>query len=331
MLERGAELFPELTERMRERNAEEPYRRAFTYALERVRAARRDRPGAYAGPEELLDDLRAAAHALSQGPGGAAAAGDLHDVIRQVEVFGFHFARLDVRENAKVHRGRAGRDPRASSRSARATRSCPPGERCEVLCRAIADHRPLIPQDVSGFSDSTQECVQTFRSLHEALTGRHRDTDRGVRGLAHRGPAGPAGGAAADEGVAPVARRRPRRDAADRPAVRVRRHARGRARHAGRPDGAARLPRRAGGDGRPPGGHGRLLGLEQGRGLRGLGLGHLPRPAGHRRGARAPRRVVGVLPRPRRCGRPRRRAHQHRHPGAARGHGRRPAEGHRAG
>ena len=32
------------------------------------------------------------------------AAGDLHDVIRQVEVFGFHFARLDIREHAKVHR-----------------------------------------------------------------------------------------------------------------------------------------------------------------------------------------------------------------------------------
>ena len=175
MLERGAELFPELTERMRERNAEEPYRRAFTYALERVRAARRDRPGAYEGPEELLEDLRAAAHALSQGPGGAAAAGDLHDVIRQVEVFGFHFARLDVRENAKIHRG-ALDEIFAELDVCEGYAELPVDERCDVLCRLIADPRPLIPQDLSGFSDSTQECVQTFRALHEALTGRHRDT-----------------------------------------------------------------------------------------------------------------------------------------------------------
>ncbi|HYI35322.1 MAG TPA: phosphoenolpyruvate carboxylase [Thermoleophilaceae bacterium] len=175
MLERGAELFPELTERMRERNAEEPYRRAFTYALERVRAARRDAPGAYGGPEELLEDLRGAAHALSQGPGGAAAAGDLHDVIRQVEVFGFHFARLDVRENAKVHRG-ALDEILSELDVCEGYAELSPDERCDVLCRAIADHRPLIPQDLSGFSDSTQECVQTFRALHEALSGRHRDT-----------------------------------------------------------------------------------------------------------------------------------------------------------
>ena len=37
--------------------------------------------------------------------------GDLHDIIRQVEVFGFHFARLDIREHAGVHRAALDRDP----------------------------------------------------------------------------------------------------------------------------------------------------------------------------------------------------------------------------
>ena len=31
-------------------------------------------------------------------------------MIRQVEVFGFHFARLDIREHARWHRSRARRD-----------------------------------------------------------------------------------------------------------------------------------------------------------------------------------------------------------------------------
>ena len=109
------------------------------------------------------------------GPGGAAAAGDLHDVIRQVEVFGFHFARLDVRENAKIHRG-ALDEIFSELDVCEGYADMPADERCEVLCRLIADPRPLIPQDLSGFGDSTQECVETFRALHEALTGRHRDT-----------------------------------------------------------------------------------------------------------------------------------------------------------
>ena len=44
------------------------------------------------------------------------AAGDLHDVIRQVEVFGFHLARLDIREHAARHRQAVGGPARARRR-----------------------------------------------------------------------------------------------------------------------------------------------------------------------------------------------------------------------
>ena len=39
-----------------------------------------------------------------EGHGALTAGADLRDFIRQVEVFGFHFARLDIREHARVHR-----------------------------------------------------------------------------------------------------------------------------------------------------------------------------------------------------------------------------------
>jgi phosphoenolpyruvate carboxylase len=172
MLERGAYLFPDLAARLDDRNPEEPYRRAFSYALERLRATRTRSPGAYDGPDELLGDLRAAAHSLSEGPGGLAAAGDLRDVIRQVEVFGFHFARLDVRENAKVHRNAL--DEVLSTLGVReGYAEMDLGERCELLEQLIADHRPLIPTDVSGFSESTREAIETFRMIDTALTGDH--------------------------------------------------------------------------------------------------------------------------------------------------------------
>ena len=87
------------------------------------RAERAD--GGYAEPAELLADLRtvealAAARAAAASP----PAGDLHDVIRQVEVFGFHFARLDIREHAAATATRWTRSS-ARSASARTTRACP--------------------------------------------------------------------------------------------------------------------------------------------------------------------------------------------------------------
>ena len=64
----------------------------------------RARRAAITAREELVADLRVAERALRDQQAGFVAADALRDVIRQVEVFGFHFARLDVREHADIHR-----------------------------------------------------------------------------------------------------------------------------------------------------------------------------------------------------------------------------------
>ena len=170
----GEQSFPDLARMLRGLNPEEPYRRAFTFMRERLRATRARRPGAYDGPEALLADLRAADASLRAGGNGYVAGGELRDVIRQVEVFGFHFARMDVREHARRHRealaevfARLDVDAGYASR--------PPRERCDLLCRMIADPRPLIPSRLDGFGDETQAVIRTFRVLRELLEGGHRD------------------------------------------------------------------------------------------------------------------------------------------------------------
>ena len=173
ILRRGTDDFPELAVQLAALNAEEPYRRALTFVRERVRATAQHAAGGYAEPAELLADLRLVQRSLIGGAGEFTAAGDLHDVIRQVEVFGFHFARLDIRQHALIHRS-------ALSEIYATLGICEDYEgldeqaRCELLVAHIADHRPLIPADIGGFSETSRETIETFRMLREALSGPHR-------------------------------------------------------------------------------------------------------------------------------------------------------------
>jgi phosphoenolpyruvate carboxylase len=172
VLEAGAALFPELAESALARNPEEPWRRAFTLMRERVRATADAAEGGYADPTELLADLRAAERSLRTG-GDLSARGNLHDVIRQVEVFGFHFARLDIREHAERHRA-ALAEVLSTLGVVEDYAALDEGDRLDLLCALITDRRPVVPDDIAGFSGATREVVRTFRMLRDALTGPHR-------------------------------------------------------------------------------------------------------------------------------------------------------------
>ncbi|CAN5636652.1 phosphoenolpyruvate carboxylase [soil metagenome] len=173
VLDEGAERFPALARNLAERNPEEPYRRAFTFMRERLRAARAGEDGGYLSPDELLDDLRAAEKSLDASSQGTISHGGIHDVIRQVEVFGFHFGRLDIREHAKRH-GAALAEILGELDVCDDYAELDQAKRCEVLVRVIDDRRPVIPGDISGFSEETRQVVETFRMIHRALEGQHR-------------------------------------------------------------------------------------------------------------------------------------------------------------
>ena len=78
---------------------------------------------------------------------------------------------------ARTPSSTARRSTRSSACSAcrRATPSSR-GEQIAVLAREIADRRPLIPLDISGFSAATREAVETFRTLYDLLRGDHPGT-----------------------------------------------------------------------------------------------------------------------------------------------------------
>ena len=173
LLAEGVRRFPALAAQIEDLNSDEPFRRALTYIRERLRATARDEPQGYDNPTQMLEDLRCVERCLRAGPGTFTAGGDLRDVIRQVEVFGFHFARLDIRDHALAHRAALAEiyaaigicdDFAALARPART----------RLLCEHIADRRPLIPADLAAFSPPTREVLETFRMVAQALSGAHR-------------------------------------------------------------------------------------------------------------------------------------------------------------
>lgn len=165
--------FPELATDLQERNGDEPYRQLLTLMRERVRATRRDLPRGYDSPDDLLRELRAIEASLLDQGEPLIAIGDLHDLIRQVEVFGFHFARLDLREHS-------GRHELAVAEVLALTGTCadygalPEDQRIVLLTREIDNPRPLVPGDLSALSPAAQEVISLFRTVHGLLATGHR-------------------------------------------------------------------------------------------------------------------------------------------------------------
>ena len=95
-LRRDASLMPRVTERLGERRRHEPVRAKLNYISERllVTGVEPDSPLAYREASQLRRDLELVRDA-SGGP--AVADGAVKDLLRQVNAFGLHLARLDVR------------------------------------------------------------------------------------------------------------------------------------------------------------------------------------------------------------------------------------------
>ncbi|WP_447728179.1 phosphoenolpyruvate carboxylase [Sphingomonas koreensis] len=159
--------------------ADEPYRRALSGIYARLAATYRDltgksapRPGPlkgerYADPAELRADLAIVAHGLAaQGAETLASSGALGRLIRSVDIFGFHLATLDMRQNSAVHERVVAEllkvagveaDYMALDEAARVT----------LLRRELASPRPLTSR-FATYSDETASELAIVQAAAEA-------------------------------------------------------------------------------------------------------------------------------------------------------------------
>jgi len=152
--------------------ADEPYRRALTGVYSRLAATygaltgeappRPPIAGArpYDGPRALLADLRTVQHSLIEEHGPVFETGLLPDLIRMVEVFGFHLATLDMRQNSAVHARVVG-DLLCSAGVVDDYAALPEAERRDLLVRELGHARPLA-SPFASYGDETKGELATL-------------------------------------------------------------------------------------------------------------------------------------------------------------------------
>ncbi len=157
--------------------ADEPYRRALTGVYARLAATYSALTGEpppkspraagepYTKPSELKLDLLTVHRSLVTHQGRAFRTGMLADLIRAVDVFGFHLATLDMRQNSAVH-GRVVAELLRSAGAAANYEQLSEDDRIELLVRELS-HGRLLSSPFAAYSDETRGELRTLAAAAE--------------------------------------------------------------------------------------------------------------------------------------------------------------------
>jgi phosphoenolpyruvate carboxylase len=157
--------------------ADEPYRRALSGIYARLAATARTldqieplrheigSAEAYAAPDALRADLKVLANSLKLNGSASLAGGRLRRLLRGVQVFGFHLAPIDLRQNSEVH-------ARSVAELLAGAGRCPDYEaldeagRIKLLVEEISTPRPLNSPYLS-YSEETRGELAIFFAARE--------------------------------------------------------------------------------------------------------------------------------------------------------------------
>ena len=169
------EILPEIEERFRRINIEEPYRLKATAIRHKLlltqkrHASLKDHePGRdYANTQELLDDLLVMRDSLMSHKGELIANGELDRMIRNVSAFGLTHATLDVREHSARHHHLL--NQLFNSVGIKNYLELSSAERLNLLAAELANPRPLAGISKDQLDDLGSQTLQTFDAIGEII------------------------------------------------------------------------------------------------------------------------------------------------------------------
>jgi phosphoenolpyruvate carboxylase len=171
-----AEELPEVYERYRHLDAEEPYRLKLSYIRERLANTRirlasntSHRPGRdYLGATELAAELQLIYRSLVANNGDRIAEGRLRRLASLVATFGLHLMTLDIREHAALHHEALGELYAEAGGLDRPYGSLSRDERLALLSGELACSRPLRSR-WTHLEPRAAATLATFEAIRDAL------------------------------------------------------------------------------------------------------------------------------------------------------------------
>lgn len=150
-------------------NEKEPYRIKLAYMLAKMmHILDENMTGSecYQSPEEFIEDLKVIDRSLRFHFADYVADTYIQKLIRQVELFGFHTATLDIRQHSQEHEN-AMSEILQKMNVVQDYASLTEDEKVELLNNLLNDPRPLTTP-YQEYSASTEECLEVYRTVFRA-------------------------------------------------------------------------------------------------------------------------------------------------------------------
>lgn len=121
----------------------------------------------YRSSRELLNDLLLVQDSLKQHKGKRVAMGEVQRLIRKVRLFGLHLVPLEVREDAGLHAA-ALEEIFDYYDITENYVTLPENQKQLILTQEIRNKRPLFPNEISVFTETTQSIIRTWQMIGQA-------------------------------------------------------------------------------------------------------------------------------------------------------------------
>lgn len=152
------------------RNDKEPYRVKIAYMLQKLANIKNEElkgtPARYNRSEELIEDLKIIDRSLRYHFADYVADTHIRKLVRQVELFGFHLAALDVRQHSQEHEN-AMAEILAKMNITQNYSELSEDEKITLLHELLNDPRPLTSHHLD-YSAGTRECLNVYHTIYRA-------------------------------------------------------------------------------------------------------------------------------------------------------------------
>jgi len=150
------------------RNPHEPYRQKLSLMKRKLEGTNTDgEKFCYRSIQVFIEDLNIIRNSLNATKGERIAKLEIEPIIRQAETFGFHLAKLDIRQHSEIHRMAIAEllDKAGIVKSGYLALS--EKEKVNLLSKELTSIRPLVPNYVH-LSPETKEVLDTFMVVRHA-------------------------------------------------------------------------------------------------------------------------------------------------------------------